>query len=274
MSDIFILTPYIMSKTHAIYVPTTGKNTKKFIEIAAFEKKTGKKLYKKVVGGFRMAGKVAAFIRKNTIAVWREGYNYNGYGYQDHDYYYLMRPTDAKIVQEMLEERSRKHKEAPTYEQKKEAWCRRLAKLTGITVEVATEIAEEKLDAKKRQIDKLMDRQYNDHYSVRREKLINELIRSNPLRRIEDADHARSILAASVRHNFSNYDDLLEEASNKAAWGEINYSEVKDYARMNANYNKNVEEVFFNKGEDVNVEEDVRMDEVKKDSSAPRRLAL
>ncbi len=43
---------------------------------------------------------------------------------------------------------------------------------------------------------------------------------------------------------------------------------------MNANYNKNVEEVFFNKGEDVNVEEDVRMDEVKKDSSAPRRLAL
>jgi hypothetical protein len=54
--------------------------------------------------------------------------------------------------------------------------------------------------------------------------------RENPLRKIENTEHAQRILAASNRHH-SGYDDRLEEGRHLAALGEIDRSEVREYAR-------------------------------------------
>ena len=107
-------------------------------------------------------------------------------------------------------------------------------------------LAEEKLDDKYRQISDLEDRQISLRYSTRRQKLIDSIYRSNPLRHIRDIEHASNILNASVRHNESDYESMLKEARELADLGEIDHGEVKSYARQNTTYWGDVQSSFFN----------------------------
>jgi hypothetical protein len=120
--------------------------------------------------------------------------------------------TNAKV---------KKEKKELTQKEKIEKWAKRLAKLTDITIGEAKKIAEEKIEYKEEKICEMEDRQALEHYSRKRESLINKMRRENPLRRIEDEEHAQRIIAASERHNNSNYEDQLDKARELAQFGEI-----------------------------------------------------
>ena len=139
-----------MAHVHnSIFIPTQGKDENKFKRIPAFEK-VSNTLFKEVVDGFRMAGKVKDFILMNRLDVHYYGSDYNGYGYSTENYEHLLRPKDAKVVLQMLADRSaaankrKKH----SLDDKKAAWSRRLVKLTGISLKVAERIADEKTRSK------------------------------------------------------------------------------------------------------------------------------
>ena len=84
----------------------------------------------------------------------------------------------------------------------------------------------------------MIERDNNSPYgaSVRRGKLIAKMERENPLRYIKNEEHAQNILAASERHNNSDYEDKLEEGRELAASGDIDRAEVKEYARNNMQF--------------------------------------
>ena len=217
-----------MCNWHYIHVKTNVKNEKKgqvYYKFQACDKA------REVMLINRMAGKIKEFVLANVIETRTYGDNYNGYGWEDHYFRYLLTPAKVKELQTLINGKKAAAKPPKTMEQIVEAWSKRLAKLTGITIEEAKEIAWEKLEAKQDQIDELLDRQESRRYSVKRESLIRKIERSNPLRRIEDEDHAMNILAASYRHNCTDYDNRLEEYRDQAAWGDMDYSEVKARAR-------------------------------------------
>lgn len=158
---------------------------------------------------------------------------WNGYGYEK-----LPMAVCIKSLGEMRKFNKIKKEldDAPapkqlTEEEITKKWCKRLVKLTGIDIEDAREIAKEKLEYKDEQIDRLNDREAL-HPSRQRQKLINRISRSNPLRYIKDEEHAYAIIEASERHNLTNYEGLLEQARDMAAMGEIDRDEVKEYARQ------------------------------------------
>ena len=247
-----------MSFIHnSIFIPTRGKDESKFKRIPAFKNGVST-LFKEVVSGFRMAGKVKEFINKNRLAMHRFGSDFNGYGYSTENYEYLLRPKDAKVVLQMLADRSAaaNKRKKNSLDDQKAAWCRRLVKLSGITLEDAKRIADEKLEAKSKKINELAERQITQRYSVKRERLINQIVRSNPLRRIDSEEHAFAILQASVRHTSSDYDDKLEEAREMAARGELDYSEIKAYARKNTRYWDDVQSAFFSNEDDDEGDDD------------------
>ncbi len=62
------------------------------------------------------------------------------------------------------------------------------------------------------------------------------MMRENPLRRIEDEEHANRIVGASNRHKNSNYEEKLEELRNDAKWGLIDYADVRERARQEMQY--------------------------------------
>lgn len=178
----------------------------------------------------RYAGKVKAYIEDNGIACKQYHYGWNGYGYTSHDYYYICTAAQARAIADLVA--GKKPQAAKTDDQKMDEWCKRLAKLTDIDIDIARAIAAEKLEYKEQQIAAMEDRQCERGCSVRRDQLIRKMRRENPLRRIEDADHAYAILAASRRHNLTNYDGCLDRARELAADGEIDRDEVKAYARQ------------------------------------------
>ena len=114
----------------------------------------------------------------------------------------------------------------------KDRWVKRLSKLSGVSLGEAKRIADLKEDYKDSQISDLEDKQAV-HYSSERAKLINEIKRSNPLRYIRDSGHANNIIRANVRHEKSDYESRLDEGRELARMGEIDRSEVRDYARRN-----------------------------------------
>lgn len=160
------------------------------------------------------------------------GINYNGYGYSDWVRDYALTKDEVDEYNALL---PAKNKPKKSYEEREQslyaAWTKRLSILTGITIEEAEAIADEKLDYKYEQIDMMVER-HNANPSRMRDKLISKMKRANPLRRIEDASHAQAILAASNRHKNTDYEALLEEGREKAASGEIDRGEVKDFARQ------------------------------------------
>ena len=181
------------------------------------------------------------FVRSSEINpeinIYNEKGEFNGYGY-------VRLPKVCEFPKKKIKNflvkkvktQATKERKKQTEEEKINAWAKRLDKLTGCGVAFARSLAEEKIEYHQDRIDELIDRDC-DSPSKRREKLINKLERENPLRRIVDTDHAERILSASRRHNESNYEFLLEEAKEKAKWGEIDHEDVREYARTNMVFN-------------------------------------
>ena len=217
-----------MGTYHTIYVTTKVQNRKKNESYYDFDACHNAR---EVMDIYPMAGKVKEFVYANAIEKKSYGDDYNGYGWSSWYHNYLLTPAKVKELQALIEGKKAAAKPPKTEEQIVETWSKRLAKLTGITLEEAKEIAWEKLDAKDDQIAELESRQETRRYSIKRQSLIRKIERSNPLRRIEDEHHAMCILAASYRHNCTDYDSRLEEYREQAALGGIDYSEVKAMAR-------------------------------------------
>lgn len=158
--------------------------------------------------------------------------SYNGYGYDKLPLAVtLSTVADVRKFNKLCKEIDNAPiKEVKSYAEKKEDWCKRLVKLTEISIEEARQIAEEKEEYQEEQITKLEDRQI-EHHSRKREVLINKIRRSNPLRYIRDSSHAYNILSASNRHKNTDYESRLEEGRELAQIGDIDKSEVRDYAR-------------------------------------------
>ena len=220
-----------MATYNEIYVTTKATKENKNL-VSKFK---ACKYQKLVVTIPRLAGKIKEYVEANAIEYREIGWDYNGYGWSNHDHCYLLTPANAKKLLEIIEGKKATAKKPKTEAEIIEAWSKRLAKLTGISIEEAKTIAEEKLEYKRDRIDEVESRQYG-RYSVKRASLIRKMERENPLRRIEDADHAQRILAASRRHNDSDYEALLDEYRFEAECGNIDKSEVRDMARMNMSY--------------------------------------
>lgn len=163
------------------------------------------------------------------------------HAYGNHSFYRTIGRV-ATLTDEQLYEFKKlaraKSKKTPrkilTDAEKQEQWCRRLVKLVGdptFTLAQARTIAQEKIDYKANQIYMMQDRQC-ENPSRQRGKLINKMERENPLRRIEDVEHAQAILAASHRHNNTNYESKLEEGRELASMGELDRADVRDFARQ------------------------------------------
>lgn len=154
---------------------------------------------------------------------------YNGYGYENLGKH-LMSCNFIIVRNKLLKlktKESRKSNIADTVE----SWCTRLSKLTNLSLKECKEIADSKLSYKLEKINEVESKQYS-LYSIQREKLINKMKRANPLRYIKNAEHAKAIIVAHDRHENTNYDSLLDEAREKALFGEIDRGEVKEYARQ------------------------------------------
>ena len=163
----------------------------------------------------------------NPIGEW------NGYWYDQYPkeiifpktkiHTYLRKKTEIKkeIIKKVI-----------TEEMKRIKWSKRLSKLALISLEEAEDIAQDKLDYKEEKIIEIEKR----WYSQKREILLNKMKRANPLRRIEDVEHAQAILSASHRHNNTNYDELLDEWRFQANIWNIQKDEVRDFARYNFIY--------------------------------------
>lgn len=163
---------------------------------------------------------------------------WNGYGYERLPLHVVIKSIgDMRKFNKIKNELDNKaEKKSPKSEEKKIlSWAKRLSRLTDTPLEEALVIANEKLQYKEKQIQELEKRQ-EIRYSTKRQTLINEIARSNPLRRIENKCHAIAILAASNRHKKSNYEINLEVGRLLAQIGEIDKSEVKEYAHRNIEY--------------------------------------
>lgn len=182
--------------------------------------------------------------------------DWNGYGYTK-----LGKHLQAKNYKESLkqlkkllkkaENKKVKPKKEKTEEEKINAWAERLARLTGITVDEATEIAYEKINFK---IDKLFEAMNYEGsgwkipaWQKKAERDYDRITadRYTALDKIKDEGHARAILIASQRHNESNYEDKLAEAKDLVAVGELDKIDAKDWARQNMQYSQS--SVYFDK---------------------------
>lgn len=167
----------------------------------------------------------------DLIVIYNPVWDWNGYGYTQYPKEAIFPKLKIKnFLNKNIEEK--KAAKVLSQEEIETRRVRRLSKLTWITEEEARDIAEEKKDYKEDRID-MMEARQADHYSRKREVLINKMYRENPLRYIKDAEHAEYILEASNRHNNTDYEMRLDEAREKAEFGEIDKSEIKEYARSN-----------------------------------------
>lgn len=183
----------------------------------------------------RLAGKIKELVNSKNPEISHVGSNWNGFGYSDHEYFYNVSAADFEEIKNFVEKKTaapKKEKKTLSAEESRAKWARRLAKLTGISQEAAEQIAAEKKEYKEKQIEMMNARQC-ENYSRKRQTLINKMERENPLRYIKDAEHAAAILAASNRHKNTNYEAMLDEARELAAWGDIDRAEVKEWARAN-----------------------------------------
>ncbi len=174
-------------------------------------------------------------VKKAGLETFHPRGRFNGYGYPQLPLaVQIMSVGDMrkfnKIVKILEEaEKAAKPEKVLTFEERKERWAKRLAKLTGVTFEKALEIADEKLEYHDQRIEDLQERQA-EHYSKRRQTLINKLYRENPLRYIKDEGHAADIISASKRHNRTDYDLFLQIIHNLEDEGRIGRGHAKELA--------------------------------------------
>lgn len=154
---------------------------------------------------------------------------WNGYGYDKLPMSVTIRSlSEMRAFNKLKNESIGIKKVVLSDEEKIEKWANRLSKLTGISLEDALIIAEEKLEYKSKQIEIIEDRQ-REYCSIEREKLINKMKRENPLRHIKNIEHAEAIVSASSRHNTTNYESMLNYSKDLVKNGEIENS--KEFAR-------------------------------------------
>lgn len=177
-------------------------------------------------------GAVKVFIDQNAKDIKESHWNWNGYGYADHEYIYILTPKKYDSLLDIIKGKTTQKKEKKNEDSNKKiiTWAKRLAKLTGLSLEEAIKIAFEKIEYKKEELQLLEERQ-SEKYSIQRDKLIRKKERENPLRRIEDSFHADAILTASKRHKNTNYEHLLKEGRELVKMGVID--NAKEYARKN-----------------------------------------
>lgn len=149
-----------------------------------------------------------------------------------------------KICKELAEYKE-KPKKTRSPQEKIESWCKKLSLLTEIPIEEARNIAQEKIDYFDRNVEKRFSsaqayepRGVTARYPAWVKQAEKEYHRfyedeSIALRRIKDKEHAYAILSASKRHNNTAYESRLEEGKELAKIGDIEISEVRDYARRN-----------------------------------------
>ena len=142
-----------------------------------------------------------------------------------------------------LAEKNEKPKKTRSPQEKIESWCKRLSLLSGIPIEEARNIAREKIDYFGRNIHKRFflaqayePRGITARYPAWVKQAEKEVYRfyedeSFALRRITDEEHAYAVLSASNRHNNTDYENKLKEGKELAKIGDIEKSEVRDYAR-------------------------------------------
>ena len=162
--------------------------------------------------------------------------DWNGYGYDKY-------PQEAEFPLSFLsflkKTEVKKEKKVIFYteDEKIEKWAKRLAKLTGMSLENAKDIAGEKIEYAMERLEDTVDIEITSNriptwYRKSEKRLDRARIDSSILLdRIKDEGHALAILSASNRHNNSNYDSLLEEGKEKKKYGEV--EDVREYARMN-----------------------------------------
>ncbi len=197
------------------------------------EQEKEKREYKEKIISLEGNRKLINLCKKNDMYIFNPRGEWNGYGY-------TKLPMSVKITSlaEMRKfnklkrelELSTSESKPKTEEERISEWVNRLSKLTGISREEAEEIAEEKLEYKQNQISMLEERQY-ERYSVKRQKLINKIDHSNPLRYIKDKDHAMAILDASYRHNATDYERKLQILHEMEEMGIIKKGEAKEIAK-------------------------------------------
>lgn len=172
--------------------------------------------------------KKAGLIYGNPKGEW------NGYGYEKLPIHVIIFSISQmrvfnKLIKEVEEERI-KQKKKPQIDPKVE-WAKRLSKLTGLDINQCLEIANEKIEYKENQIQNLEKRQ-EERFSIKRQKLIDKIERSNPLRYINDEEHAQNIINASERHNNTWYEDKLELIHEyEETYSCINKGKAKELAR-------------------------------------------
>lgn len=180
--------------------------------------------------------KLINICKKNNLQTFNPKGEWNGYGYEKLPM--AVRITSLaemrkfnKLKKEL--EESCVESKPKTAEEKKAEWVKRLCKLTGISEEDAAKIAEEKLEYKEDQIFMLDERQA-ERYSVKRQKLIDKIERSNPLRYIKSKEHAFAILGASNRHTTTDYENKLQILHEMEAEGTIEKGDAKEIARTHS----------------------------------------
>lgn len=191
--------------------------------------KGAKKMYKEKVISLNGNRKLINAVKKAGLETFNPRGEYNGYGYKRLPLAVRIKSLGEmrkfnKIKAEILSLPPKKEK---TQEEKIQEWARRLSKLTDTPIDECVQIAYEKLNYQIEQVNKLIDR----GPSRERDKLIRKIERQNPLRRIENREHAEAILEASKRHNCTAYEIYLDEAEELAKLGEIDYEDKKSYAR-------------------------------------------
>lgn len=192
--------------------------------------------YKEKVISLDCNRKLINVCKKNNLQTFNPKGEWNGYGYEKLPM--AVRITSLaemrkfnKLKKEL--EESCVESKPKTAEEKKAEWVKRLCKLTGISEEDAARIAEEKLEYKEDQIFMLDERQA-ERYSVKRQKLIDKIERSNPLRYIKSKEHAFAILGASSRHTTTDYEDKLQILHEMEAEGTIEKGDAKEIARTHS----------------------------------------
>lgn len=185
-------------------------------------------------------------LKKAGIEMYHQKGEWNGFGYKELPLVARIKSVGDqrkfnKIKKEVLAEQEAKPKKKKTEAEVIETWARRLVKLYNstitdedneekLTMEEAVEIAHAKLDYKVEKINEMIYRESERGVSRKRAQLIRKMERENPLRYIEDENHARSIVAAHERHN-SGYDVDLESAHELEDEGKIEKGTAREVAR-------------------------------------------
>ena len=124
----------------------------------------------------RLQGKVKDLLNSKQHETKISKSNFNGYGYQDTTYKYILNYDDYNEIKLFIENKNKQKTDRKelTEEEKIEKWSERLSKLTGISLEEAKKIAYEKIEYKENRYIEMIDN-YNENPSKKNYQLANKI---------------------------------------------------------------------------------------------------